>query len=338
MRCRRLVQGVLLVPAFAASVAGAAGSFQVGTDSGVTATLYRYDEGSQSLGSPTTPFGGFTGGVRVASCDVDGDGTADAIAAAGPGASSQVNVYSGRSGTLLRSFFAFDVGFGGGVFVAGGDVDGDGRCDILVAPDSGGTPNLRVYRGSDNQVIANFYAFNAAFTGGVRVAAADVTGDGLADLIAATGPGVPGEVKVFDAATQQPVRDFLAFPSFSGGIYIAAADLDFDGHADLVVGAGSGAAPTVELFRGTDLGLITSYFAFPSNVTSGVRVGAGDSDGDGIAEIAFATGAGVTTVVKFTYATSPPPDGGSLINAGYSGGAFVAVAPRGDVIFADRFE
>ena len=46
----------------------------------------------------------------------------------------------------------------------------------------------------------------AAFTAGVRVAEADMTGDGVADIITASGPGVSSRVVVFDGVTGGVVR------------------------------------------------------------------------------------------------------------------------------------
>ena len=74
-----------------------------------------------------TAYPGFTGGVRVAVADFDGDGTDDVVTAAGPGGGPHVRVSrarlparccTGSSRTLPT--------FGGGVEVAAGDVTGDG--------------------------------------------------------------------------------------------------------------------------------------------------------------------------------------------------------------------
>src|SRR5206468_8107956 len=74
----------------------------------------------------------FRGGVRVAAGDVNGDGTPDIITAAGPGGGPHVKVFNGLGGTLISSFFAYDLGFGGGVYVAAADVNGDGRAEVIT--------------------------------------------------------------------------------------------------------------------------------------------------------------------------------------------------------------
>jgi len=52
---------------------------------------------------------------------------------------------------------------------------------------------------------ASFFAY-PGFTGGVRVAAGDLTGDGLADIVTGVGPGAGPHVKVFDRSTLSEVR------------------------------------------------------------------------------------------------------------------------------------
>src|SRR5206468_5056539 len=50
----------------------------------------------------------FTGGVRAAVADVDGDGFLDIVTAPGFGGGPAVNVFGGKDGSLLASFFAYD--------------------------------------------------------------------------------------------------------------------------------------------------------------------------------------------------------------------------------------
>src|SRR5262249_29207413 len=131
----------------------------------------------------------FRGGVRVAVGDVSGDGVPDILCAAGPGTSPEVRVFDGKTFAVLRDFFAFTPLFAGGSYVAAGDVDGDGRADIICGADAGGLSEVRVFSGATGQLLRDFFAFGPTFGGGVRVAAGDLDGDGRADIVSGAGPG-----------------------------------------------------------------------------------------------------------------------------------------------------
>ena len=134
------------------------------------------------------PYGpGFTGGVHVATADVTGDGIDDIITAPAVG-SPHIKVYDGRTGALKQSFFGFAPLFQGGVNIAAGDVNGDGKADIVVAVASKGPPIVQVFDGAKDQAINAFYAYFNRFTGGVNVAVGDINGDGRADVITAPAP------------------------------------------------------------------------------------------------------------------------------------------------------
>ena len=90
------------------------------------------------------------------------------------------------------------------VNVAAADVNGDGLADIITGQGPGGEPQVRVWSGAGGTELFGFLAYNAAFAGGVDVAAADVNGDGLADII--TGPGPGGGPRVRDAGAERAAQ------------------------------------------------------------------------------------------------------------------------------------
>src|SRR5262249_57876446 len=69
---------------------------------------------------------------------------------------------------------------------------------FVVSPDAGSPQQVKVYSAPTGQLVSKFYAFNPGFTGGVRVAVADMNGDGVRAVIVASGPGGGPQVKVID--------------------------------------------------------------------------------------------------------------------------------------------
>jgi hypothetical protein len=217
----------------------------------------------------------FTGGVFVAAGDVNRDGRADIVTGAGPGAGPHVKVFDGATGVLLQSFFAHTPSFTGGVRVAAGDVSGDGRADIITGTGAGAGPQVTVFDGVNGSLLRSFFAYHAAFTGGVFVAAGDVSGDGRADVITGVGSSGGSNVKVFDGATSHTLHSFVGYgPSFTGGVRVAAGDVNRDGFADIVTGAGPGGSPHVKVFSGATAVQLRSFFAFDPSFTGGTFVGA----------------------------------------------------------------
>ena len=264
----------------------------IGPDMGLAPQVITYSPTGNATDSFLADSSSFTGGIRVAMGNVV---TAnDIITGAGPGDGPLVKVFRGNNHSLLYSFFAYAPSFNLGVFVAAGDVNGDGRADIIVGPDSGtgSSPNVKVFSGADGSTLLhNFLAFSSKYTGGVRVAAGDINGDGTPDIIAGTGPGANSQVIVFSGTNLAELRNFLPYGgAVTGGIFVAAGDVNGDGMDDIIVGTGTGAA-RVTVFSGSNGAVLRDFFAFP-NATGGVRVAAGDLNGDGIADIIATTGTG----------------------------------------------
>ncbi|MCU0702582.1 MAG: VCBS repeat-containing protein [Fimbriiglobus sp.] len=249
--------------------AGAGGGPRVSVFDGVTGlettTFFAY-----------SPF--FTGGVSIAAGDMNGDGTPDMVvgmgAGSGPGTGPRVKVFDGRTFDTLQDFFAYDPGFTGGVNVAVGDVNGDGQNDIVTGARAGGGPHVRAFHGRTLGELASFFAYDSGFTGGVNVAAADLNGDGRAEIITGAGAGGGPRVSAWDATTTSELVTFFAYdPGFTGGVSVAAADLNGDNRAEIITGAGPGGGPHVKSFMGLSLAPMNSLFATDPTFTGGVSVG-----------------------------------------------------------------
>jgi hypothetical protein len=219
------------------------------------------------------PFPGFAGDVHTALGDVTGDGVADLLVAPGAGGGPVVKIYDGARGVELDPLLAFESAFRGGVQVATGDTDGDGTDEIIVGAGVGGGPRVRVLTRAGD-VRADWFAYDAALRGGVRVAAGDTDGDGRAEIVTGAGSAAP-HVRVFSSAGNQELANYFAYtPTLSGGVNVAAGDLDGDGRAEIVTGTGS-AAPHVQVWDGQTFAARASFYAGDASTRTGVGVAVG---------------------------------------------------------------
>jgi len=239
-----LAQFMAYDPAFLGGVYVAAGDLNgdgraeivtgAGEGGGPHVRTFQYDPSAAGLGDRMKPFAGavgnffaydtaFRGGVRVAVGDVNGDGMPDIVTGAGAGGGPHVKAFSGQNGAVLLSFFAYDADFRGGVYVAAGSIDGDGRADIITGAGEGGGPHVKIFSGNGAGLLTSFFAYGADFRGGVRVAVGDLNGDGTPDVI--TGPGAGGgpHVKAFSDIGGPVIASFMAYDdSLRYGIDVAA--------------------------------------------------------------------------------------------------------------------
>ncbi len=122
------------------------------------------------------------GGVSVALGDVDGDGQDEIVTGPGAGLEPVIKIFSTR-GVLKNSFLAYSKLFKGGVSVAIGDVNGDGKYEIITAPGTGGGPQIRIFNDS-GVALKSFFAYDQAYHGGITVSVSDINDDGVDEILA----------------------------------------------------------------------------------------------------------------------------------------------------------
>jgi hypothetical protein len=288
----------------------------------------------RSDGSPDftiTPFGdNYTNGARVARGDINGDGVPDIIVGSGGGIQARIRIWDGATRQMIFDTTPFD-NFYGAVEVATGDFDRDGRADLVLAPGEGGGPRIQVWAGGSlTKMMPDFFGLPYPdFRGGIRVAAGDIDRDGVADLVVAPGGGGGPRLTVYNGATLpggQPktlVNDFFVFDeSFRAGVFLAVGDVNGDGYADVVAGAGAGGAPRVRVLSGAALAAgradvdLADFFAADPNQRAGARVSVTRLDSDARADLSVGTAwAGVSEFYGADIQLDPDPTAARVFSA-----------------------
>jgi hypothetical protein len=279
-------------PSFTGGVFVAVGSLDsegtpliaTGSGPGISAEVRAFRTDGSPAGASFHPYGpSFSGGARVAVCDVDGNASDEIVSVPGPGYAPLVAVWQlgEQTTTRLLSFIAGEPDSTNGLFVACGDVDGDGASEIIVGDNEEGAPEVRVYRvtGIRAELIASFLAYEPSFTGGVRVATTDINGDGLVEIITAPGPGREPLVRAF-SVSGDAVAELTAFdgeePGFTGGLFVAGGKRDAVGGAAVMTSPGPGGAPHVRIFSVSPIAVIesTTVTIGGGEVSRGITLGA----------------------------------------------------------------
>ena len=229
------------------------------------------------------PYDYYQGGVSVATADLNGDGFDDIISgvtSAFPNTSanmpSHVVAFDAKTGRVLTSFYAYDTGFLGGVNVAGGDVNGDGKAEIVTTPAFGGSGHVKVFSisaGGVPRVIQSYLTTPSNFSGGVWVAVGDFNSDGYADIATGLNVGSPF-IQVNSGKNPAQILDsIVAFnPQVPSGARVGTT-INSQGVTQLLIMPGYKSAPLVSIQEYTPYGFqqLDSFFAsFNSNNQGGI--------------------------------------------------------------------
>jgi hypothetical protein len=266
--------------------------------------------GSITAGSFAAKVDFTTGGYvySLATGDVDGDGKPDLLSANTGANTVSVLRNTSTPGSIHAGSFAARVDFATGtgpVSITNGDIDGDGKSDIVVANTGINDASVSILRntGSPGSIVAGSFAAPVDLTAGTEafqsIAITDVDGDGKFDLVVANSNdntvsvwrniSSPGSITTASFATK------VDFVTGSVPYFVIASDLDGDGKPDLATANYYDNSISVLRNTGTPGSITTGSFAPKTDFTTGnnpFSLAAGDLDGDGKPDLAAANNTG----------------------------------------------
>ncbi len=274
---------------------------------------------SMMSGNTFLPVGNFNTGnypVAVAVSDLNQDGKPDLITA---------NAISNNISILQNNGSGGNFSFGshvdlnadkGARNISVGDLNGDGKPDIVVANfNNGDSGTVSVFRNTSQNGIISFDAATNIKTGNATldVAIADINLDGRPDIIVTSGNS--GTFSILrntslgsGALAFAPKIDYF---SFYHPDHVAIADMDNDGKPDIIISEFSNYE--VDIYRNTSSGEVISLaspLAYPVGQNPGF-LRTGDLDGDGKQDLAVENYS--TSTISF-YKNISTPGSISLVN------------------------
>ncbi len=136
--------------------------------------------------------------------------------------------------------------------LAEGLLSANGAPEIIVAPKPGRREPVESINGLTGAVIRRFFPFGRADARGVSVAAADLNGDGVSEIIAASTRGARTKIDVFDGRTGQRIETITAFKDVvHRGIQVSTRTVNGESTPEIVAESRGRRQTLVEVFNGS---------------------------------------------------------------------------------------
>lgn len=220
-------------------------------------------------------------GADVAVADVDGNGTNEIITIPGPGGGPQVRIFDANGNAVLtpKGFFAYGSDVRSGARIAAGDVNKDGKAEIVTVLDQGTPGHVRIFDYTGKvKGTPGFYPYGNLPTGG-DVAVADLDGDLKDEIVTIPGEGFPAQVRIFDSTGKAKLNaGFYAYASsLKSGFFISAGDLNRDGKAEIVTVPKTGSPAQVRTLKSNGQAIFTpGFYAYSATLKVGADVAVGN--------------------------------------------------------------
>lgn len=223
----------------------------------------------------------FRGGVRVAACDLDGDGNAEIITVPGAGYKPIVRIFDETGHQVLKKqFSALDGKFTGGLQVACGDINSDGLGEIVVSG-SRGAASVMAYSAAGKRIVS-FQPYGKSFKGGIIIAV--LRGTSSMQIVVAPESGTK-PVRRYSVQGRQVGAGVYPFgKSYGGGIGLSAGDVDGIGVGRILMTPFATTSPRIRIYS-SDGAYVRQFVPYAIKGLTGVMTTVGDVNGDGVVDV-----------------------------------------------------
>lgn len=244
---------------------------------------------------------------------------------AGWSSTSLVRLVNPSTGAMVAQAFAFEPDLRTGVRTAVGDLDADGKNEVVAVSSYGRTAEVVVLQqnvASDGTITLvkdaryTLQPFGRSYDRGLGLVVGDFTADGRDDIAVSQAYG--GGIQIYESTPTAPsgpltaYRSFVAFPGSTSGVAIAAADFGTvsggrvvdavrrDGKAELVVASGVGMAPVVRVYDVSTAvpAVVDTIRPFSNGFVGGMSVTTGRVNVDSTPDIIMSQGRGGSSLVE----------------------------------------
>ncbi len=248
--------------------------------------IHRFTTNGKKRGKRFFPYK--KAGVRIASGDTNLDGKDEIIVGAGKGNKSWVKILK-PNGKLRKKFRAFEKSYTGGIDVAAGDINNNGRDEIAVSKLSDDS-QVKIFKYNGKKVYFNQNVFNK-FTG-TTITMGDIDKDKKAELIAGTNVGTRTKVVAYNVptsnkkGTRKKIKIFPFKKDYKNGIDVAAGDVDGDGKAEIGISKLTEAKTKIKIYKFNKKRRVLGNFRpFHNKYKTGANIDMFDTNSNGKTEI-----------------------------------------------------
>ena len=214
----------------------------------------------------------FQGRVSLVAGDIDGDKIDELVVAYGGIKGAELKIFNHR-GQELDSWQPFGEKFFGELALAVGDLNLDGKAEIVVAPKYGGGPQIKIYDNEGHELFGSgFFAYGESYRNGLKLATGDIDGDGNKDILVSLILDGRAVIRVYNRYAEEIISPIhLELSDAFEPVNVSCLDLGYDRIEEIAVGLGVGNEPWVKILR-KDGSLIKEFLVYDRGFQGGVNL------------------------------------------------------------------